>query len=70
MIQLVHNGDGGQKDDDLVATILRAIDMAKSCRSGKTVDLLKMALLNEGVRLAADLSRKPPRKLSFVDSRF
>lgn len=29
-----------------------------SCGSGTTVTLLKMALLNEGIRLAADLPRK------------
>jgi hypothetical protein len=48
----------GVKDDDLVTTILRAIDQAKSCRSGATVKLLKMALLNEGIRLAANLPQK------------
>lgn len=48
----------GGREDDLIATIIRAIDMAKSCRSRTTVDLLKMALLNEGIRLADDLSRQ------------
>jgi hypothetical protein len=50
--------DGEKDDDDLVTAILRAIDSAKSCRSGTTVQLLKMALLNEGIRLAANLPRQ------------
>jgi hypothetical protein len=50
--------DGEKDDDDLVAAILRAIDCAESCRSGATVKLLKMALLNEGVRLAANLPQE------------
>src|SRR3954447_14909487 len=44
--------------DDLVTTILRAIELAESSGSHTTVYLLKMVLLNEGVRLADDLSRK------------
>jgi hypothetical protein len=48
--------DGG-REDDLVTTLLRAIDMARSSQSTTTVYLLKMALLNEGIRLAADLAR-------------
>jgi hypothetical protein len=50
--------DGEKDDDDLVTAILRAIDSAGSCRSGTTVKLLKMALLNEGIRLAANLPRQ------------
>ena len=50
--------DGEKDDDDLVTAILRAIDSAESCRSGTTVKLLKMALLNEGIRLAANLPRQ------------
>ena len=46
----------GDRGDDLVTTLLRAIDMARSSRSSTTVYLLKMALLNEGIRLAADLA--------------
>lgn len=46
----------GERGDDLVTTLLRAIDMARSSRSPTTVYLLKMALLNEGIRLAADLA--------------
>jgi hypothetical protein len=50
--------DGEKDNDDLVTAILRAIDRAESCRSGTTVELLKMALLNEGIRLASNLSRQ------------
>lgn len=49
---------GTKEDDDLVTAILRAIDLAESCRSRTTVKLLKMALLNEGIRLAANLPQK------------
>jgi hypothetical protein len=49
---------GNKEDDDLVTAILRAVDKAESCRSATTVALLKMALLNEGIRLAADLLQK------------
>src|SRR4051794_36194870 len=50
---------GGNKEgDDLVTVILRAIDRAESCGSSTTITLLKMALLNEGIRLAAELPRK------------
>jgi hypothetical protein len=48
----------GRREDDLVATIIRALDIARSCQSVMTIDLLKMALLNEGVGLAAALSRE------------
>ena len=48
----------GRSDEDLVAAILRALDIARSCQSATTVDLLKTALLNEGLRLAATLSRE------------
>ena len=50
--------DGEKDNDDLVTAILRAIDSAESCRSGTTVELLKMALLNEGIRLASNLPRQ------------
>lgn len=50
----------GGKEEDLVTILLRAIDLAGSFRSHTTLYLLKMALLNEGIRLAADLSRKEP----------
>jgi hypothetical protein len=48
----------GGRDDDLVTTIIRAIDLARSGRSSSTVYLLKMALLNEGIRLADNLSKQ------------
>jgi hypothetical protein len=56
----------GGRGDDLVTTIIRAIDMAKSSRSSTTVDLLKMALLNEGIRLAADLAPEKPATFSEI----
>jgi hypothetical protein len=46
------------REEDLVTTLLRAIDLARSSRSGMTVYLLRMALLNEGFQLAADLSQR------------
>jgi hypothetical protein len=46
------------REEDLVTTLLRAIDLAKLSRSNTTVYILKMALLNEGIQLATDLSRE------------
>jgi hypothetical protein len=48
----------GGRGEDLVTTLLRAIDLATSSRSGTTEYLLKIALLNEGILLATDLARK------------
>jgi hypothetical protein len=48
----------GAKKEDLLATLIRAIELARSSRSETTVHLLKMALLNEGIQLASDLSRE------------
>jgi hypothetical protein len=48
----------GRSEEDLVAAILRTLDIARSCQSATTIDLLKTALLNEGLRLAATLSRE------------
>jgi hypothetical protein len=48
----------GRSEENLVAAILCALDIARSCRSATTIDLLKTALLNEGLRLAATLSRE------------
>src|SRR5882757_3398718 len=48
----------GRSGEDLAAAILRALDIARSCQSATTIDLLKTALLNEGLRLAATLSRE------------
>lgn len=58
MSQLDLRAIEGRRDDDLVTTIIRAIELAKLGESGSTVDLLKMALLNEGIRLANDLSKQ------------
>ncbi|MDB5502572.1 MAG: hypothetical protein JWR89_2474 [Tardiphaga sp.] len=51
--------EGRATEDSLVTTILHAIKVAEACRSDTTVELLKMALLNEGIRLAAYLSNDP-----------
>src|SRR5258708_34732874 len=48
----------GRSEEDLVGAILRALDIAWSCQSATTIDLLKTALLNEGLRLAATLSQE------------
>ena len=69
----------GGRGEDLVTTLLRAIELARSSRSGTTVYLLKIALLNEGILLASDLTRKeafpaaqkessPARRPNFVDA--
>lgn len=64
-----------ERDDDLITAIIRAIELAKSGRSSSTVHLLKIALLNEGIRLADDLSKQaflatrkeaPPPRLNLV----
>lgn len=57
MSQLNLRAIEGRRDDDLITSIIRAIELAKSGRSSSTVQLLKMALLNEGIRLADDLSK-------------
>jgi hypothetical protein len=46
------------RGQDLVTTLLRAIDLAKSSRSDTTEYLLKIALLNEGLLLAGDVALK------------
>lgn len=48
----------GARKEDLLATLIRAIELARISRSDTTVHLLKMALLNEGMQLASDLSRE------------
>lgn len=58
MIKAVYKRNRAKQGSELVAAILCAIDAAKTCRSTMTVDLLEMALLNEGTRLAAELARK------------
>jgi hypothetical protein len=54
----------GGSENDLVTTIIRALDLARSRRSTTSADLLEMALLNEGIRLAADLARKQRKQTS------
>jgi hypothetical protein len=49
--------EGRAHEDNLVTTILHAIKVAEACRSDTTVEILKMALLNEGIRLAAYLNQ-------------
>ena len=48
---------GGKDTDDLIVTMLHALRLASSCGSQTTFDLLRMALLNEGVHLAKTLPR-------------
>ena len=49
--------DDEREEEDLVTVLLRAMELARSSRSDATIYLLRMALLNEGFQLAADLSR-------------
>lgn len=49
---------GGKDADDLIATMLQALKLADSCGSKTTFDLLRMALLNEGVQLAKTLAAR------------
>jgi hypothetical protein len=47
---------GGKDADDLIATMLQALKLADACGSDTTYDLLRMALLNEGVQLARKMT--------------
>src|ERR1700733_7749960 len=58
----------GRSEQDLVTAILRALDIARSCQSATTIDLLKTALLNEGLRLAATLSREDAASAALAGS--
>lgn len=49
---------GGKDADDLIVTMLQALKLADSCGSQTTFDLLRMALLNEGVQLAKTLAAR------------
>jgi hypothetical protein len=49
---------GGKDADDLIVTMLQALKLADSCGSQTTFDLLRMALLNEGVQLAKVLAAR------------
>jgi hypothetical protein len=48
---------GGKDADDLVVTMLHALKLADSCRSKTTYNLLRMALLNEGIEIAKAMER-------------
>jgi len=50
---------GGKDADDLIATMLHALKLANSCCSETTYHLLRMALLNEGKRLAKAMGHEP-----------
>jgi hypothetical protein len=52
---------GGKNADDLIAAMLQALKLADACGSQTTYDLLRMALLNEGVQLAEQMSECPTR---------
>ena len=48
----------GSKDaDDLIVTMLHALKLADACRSETTYNLLRMALLNEGIEIAKTMKR-------------
>ncbi|MES2032223.1 MAG: hypothetical protein V4477_23860 [Pseudomonadota bacterium] len=49
---------GGKDADELIATMLQALRLANACGSETTYDLLRMALLNEGVQLAKVLAAR------------
>jgi hypothetical protein len=49
---------GGKDADDLILTMLQALKLADTCGSQITFDLLRMALLNEGVQLAKTLAAR------------
>ncbi|WP_398478617.1 hypothetical protein [Tardiphaga sp.] len=48
---------GGKDADDLVVTMLHALKLAHACRSDTTYNLLRMALLNEGIEIAKGMDR-------------
>lgn len=48
---------GGKDADDLIVTMLHALKLADSCRSQTTYNLLRMALLNEGIEIAKAMER-------------
>lgn len=48
---------GGRDADDLIATMLHALKLANSSRSETTYNLLRMALLNEGLQIAKGMDR-------------
>lgn len=48
---------GGKDADDLIVTMLHALELANACRSETTYNLLRMALLNEGIEIAKGMER-------------
>lgn len=48
---------GGKDADDLIVTMLHALQLAASCQSETTYNLLRMALLNEGIEIAKAMER-------------
>lgn len=52
---------GGKDTDELIITLLQALRLANASGSDTTYDLLRMALLNEGVRLATTLAETTAR---------
>jgi len=49
--------EGGRDADDLIVTMLHALKLADSCGSETTYNLLRMALLNEGIEIAKKMER-------------
>jgi hypothetical protein len=50
--------EGGKDADDLIVTMLQALRLASASGSEMTYNLLRMALLNEGVQLAKTLATR------------
>ncbi len=48
---------GGKDADDLILTMLHALQLANTSRSKTTFNLLRMALLNEGIEIAKGMER-------------
>ncbi|QUS40237.1 hypothetical protein RPMA_16390 [Tardiphaga alba] len=48
---------GGRDTDDLIVTMLHALKLAEACRSETTYNLLRMALLHEGIQIAKGMER-------------
>lgn len=48
---------GGKDADDLIVTMLHALQLASASRSETTFNLLRMALLNEGIEIAKGMER-------------
>jgi hypothetical protein len=48
---------GGKDADDLILTMLHALQLANTSRSRTTFNLLRMALLNEGIEIAKGMEQ-------------